>query len=365
MAENGDNRTEAPTPRRRSEAREQGQVAKSIDLTAALVLMGALLSLSWFGPATLGALLRLVARMLGPTEQTELVTPSLDAEIGPILQTMAAAALPVMAVIAVVSVLSNVLQVGFLLSSHPLEPSLGKLNPITGAGRVFSVRALVQLVMNLLKLGLVCAVAVSVIRKRMPDIAATMECSGWQQVLLFSKLTWDFGLKISAVLLALAVLDYVWQRYRFERDLRMTKEEVREEMRRMEGDPIVKQRRRQLQMKLALQRLRRDVPKANVVVTNPTELAIAIQYKAGEMTAPKVVAKGQGFMAQRIREIAAEHRIPIVERKPLAQALFKTVEVGQEVPQNLYQAVAEILAYVFELAKTGRRRRLSPVPAGL
>src|SRR5262249_37752512 len=162
----------------------------------------------------------------------------------------------------------------FLLSAHPLQPSLEKLNPVTGAGRIFSARSLVALILNLAKLGVVGWLGFTLLRRRMPEIAAAIECCGQQQLALFARLTWRFGMEIAAALLVLALLDYVWQRVRFERDLRMTREEVREEMRRMEGDPVVRQRRRQLQMKLAIQRLRRDVPKASVVVTNPTELAI-------------------------------------------------------------------------------------------
>jgi len=157
-------------------------------------------------------------------------------------------------------------------------------------------------------------------------------------------------MKLSIALLILALLDYAWQRFRHERDLRMTKEEVKDELRRMEGDPHIKRRRRQLQLQLAMQRLRKDVPKADVVVTNPTHLAVAIAYDSGTMMAPKVVAKGADEIALRIRQIAAECGIPVVERKPLARALYEAVEVGQYIPENFYRAIAEILAYIYELA---------------
>jgi flagellar biosynthetic protein FlhB len=157
--------------------------------------------------------------------------------------------------------------------------------------------------------------------------------------------------------LVLAIIDYAWQRWKHEQDLKMTKQEIKEEFRRMEGDPMLKQRRRQVQQQLAQQRMRYDVPKADVIITNPTELAIAIKYDADAMAAPRVVAKGQGYMAAMIRQIAAEHGVPIVERKPLARALYKTVEVGQEIPREFYKAIAEVLAYVYEITQRGYRRR--------
>lgn len=361
MAENDFERTEAPTPRRRQEARERGQVAKSADLTAALILLGGVICLAGFGPGLVRVMLGYATELLGPVESSDLAHVDVMHLTVHLLLTSLTAVGPVLAALLALGLLSNVLQVGFLLSGQPLQPKLEKLNPINGLTRMFSGRTGVQLVMNLLKLGLIVALVYQLMRDQKSAIASAVAVSGWQQLSLFGRLTYDFGVKIGGALVVLALLDYIWQRVRFERDLRMTKEEVKEEMRRMEGDPIVRQRRRQLQMRLAMQRLQRDVPKADVVVTNPTELAIAIQYDQETMTAPKVVAKGQGFMAQKIREIAAEHGIPIVERKPLAQALFKTVEVGHEVPADFYQAVAEILAYVYELSRQQGRRRVAMV----
>jgi flagellar biosynthetic protein FlhB len=164
------------------------------------------------------------------------------------------------------------------------------------------------------------------------------------------------GLRLAVVLLVLALLDFGWQKLQTWQDLRMTKEEVKEELKRMEGDPLMRQRRRAVARQLAAQRMSQAVPQADVVVTNPTELAIALKYDHANMPAPKVVAKGAGFIAQRIREIAQEHGVPIIERKPLAQALYKSCEVGDFIPPQLYQAVAEVLAYVFELAGKGFRR---------
>jgi flagellar biosynthetic protein FlhB len=255
----------------------------------------------------------------------------------------------------VVSVLSGIVQVGFLFTTQPLMPRLDKLNPINGVKRLFSTRTLVQLGVNLLKLALVSVVAWYELRGRSSDIMLAMAIDPWRLVVVLATVLYEVGLKLALVLLIVALIDFTWQRYKHERDLRMTRQEVKEELRRMEGDPIIRQRRRKIQFAAAIQRIRSAVPTADVVVTNPTELAIAIKYDAKSMAAPKVVAKGADYLAKKIREIAALHGIPIVERKPLAQALYKTVDVGQEVPEQFYKAIAEILAYVYQLS--GRNRR--------
>jgi flagellar biosynthetic protein FlhB len=276
------------------------------------------------------------------------------------LATLTAAG-PIMLGLLILALSANLLQVGFLFTTEPLTPTLNKLNPLNGFSRIFSTRTLVQLAMNCLKLALICFVAYSAVRDRWSAIFLALETSGGEQAILLSQIVYAVGLRLALVLLVLAVLDYGYQRIRHEKDLRMTKEEVKEEMRRMEGDPILKQRRRRMQFAAAMQRIRKNVPTADVVVTNPTELAVAIKYDQESMRAPTVVAKGANYLAQKIREIAIQHGVPIVEKKPLAQALFKTVEVGQEVPEQFYKAIAEILAYVYELS--GRAQRMRAMPA--
>ncbi|MCA9257421.1 MAG: EscU/YscU/HrcU family type III secretion system export apparatus switch protein, partial [Phycisphaerales bacterium] len=191
------------------------------------------------------------------------------------------------------------------------------------------------------------------------DIMNAMALSGWPLVIQLTSVLYDIGLQLALALLIIALLDFAWQKWKHIRDLRMTKQEVREELRSMEGDPRLRMQRRKMQMAQAVQRIQKAVPTADVIVTNPTELAIAIKYNAESMAAPKVVAKGADHLAKKIREIAILHGIPIIERKPLAQALYKTVEVNQEVPERFYQAIAEILAYVYRLSgkKLNKRQR--------
>lgn len=350
MADDAGEKTESPTPRRRKEARERGQVAKSTDLSSALLLLGGMLGLRIFAPRLISQLIGIMRAKLafpGPSVARNIDPVALVSSVG--LVALSAAG-PILLAVLVIAILSNVLQVGLLFTTEPLLPKLDKLNPISGFSRIFSTRTLVQLAMNLLKLALVAAVAYFAVKGRLDQVLLALAIDGWVQVALLSTVLYEIGLQLAATLLVLALLDFAWQRFKFERDLRMTKQEVKEELRRMEGDPIVRQRRRKMQLAAAMQRLQSTVPTADVVVTNPTELAIAIRYDAAAMGAPKVVAKGSDFLAKKIREIALLHGIPIVERKPLAQALYKTVEVGQEVPEQFYKAVAEILAYVYQLS---------------
>lgn len=350
MADDAGEKTEAPTPKRRQEARQKGQVARSNDFSAALLLLGGMLGLRLFGPRLMSALLTAMRENLtlaGPAEAARIDLVTISYTTG--LFVLSAAG-PIMLVVLFIAFVASLLQVGFLFTAHPLVPKLDKLNPINGFSRIFSTRTLVQLVMNLLKLALVVAVGYAAIRSRLDLVFLALAVEGWLQVILLSRVLYEVGLELAAALLVVALLDFAWQKYKFERDLRMTRQEVKEELRRMDGDPILKQRRRKLQLAAAMQRIRSAVPTADVVVTNPTELAVAIKYDAETMAAPRVVAKGADHLARKIREIAMLHAIPIVERRPLAQALYKTVEVGQEVPERFYQAIAEILAYVYKLS---------------
>jgi flagellar biosynthetic protein FlhB len=210
--------------------------------------------------------------------------------------------------------------------------------------------------MGVAKMALLSLVAYVTIAGRVGAIAFSSQLEYLGVVALAGDLIMSLGIRLALVLLILGIIDFAWQRYKTNSDLMMTKEEIREEMKRMDGDPKLKQRRREIQMQMTMQRIKSAVPKADVVVTNPTELAIVIRYDSGTMSAPKVTAKGADYVAKRIRELAIEHGIPLVERKPLARALYATVEVGQEIPPQFYKAVAEILAYVYELAGKGYQR---------
>jgi flagellar biosynthetic protein FlhB len=360
MADEFGDKTEAPTPRRRAEAREQGNIARSPDLSAAVLLIGMLVLLKWYGPGLMAAMRTLIEQMLGRASMTEL-DPS---AIAPSLWLAAIAAgkalAPLFAGVIIIAVLVNIAQVGLLFNTKRLQPNLAGVSPMKGLKKLFGKsQTLVQLCMNVLKLTLVGFAAYSAVHGRIEQIVAVQSLSFGQIFALGAEVIYAVGIRIGIVLLVLAIIDYIYQRHRVEKELKMTKQEVKEEMRRMEGDPQIKARRRQIAVHMATQKLKKDVPTADVIVTNPTEFAIALKYDAAAMHAPRVIAKGQGFMAARIREIAIASGVPILERKPLARALYKLCDVGQEIPEQFYSAVAEILAYVYELS--GRAKRLQAV----
>lgn len=349
MADDQGDKTEAPTPRRRTEAREQGNVARSQDLPMAALLVGIMLMLHATGPRVVTAMRALVHEMLDAPAMSDF---SANGATGGALRGVLAvgwALAPLLVGVIIIALASNVVQVGFHLSAQRLQPNLGALNPIKGWGRIFGSRNPTQFAINVVKMALLTAVAYSAVHGRIEEIMAVQRLAFVQIFALGAQIVYSIALRVGVTMLILAILDYVYQRWRLEQDLKMTKQEVKEEMRRMEGDPKIKQRRRQVAIGLLKQRLKKDVPTADVVVTNPTEFAVALKYDASTMHAPRVIAKGQGPIAQHIRQIAIAHGVPILERKPLARALFKLVEVGQEVPEQFYSAIAEILAYVYEL----------------
>lgn len=357
MAEEFGDKTETATPRRREEAREEGHVARSADLTAAVLLLGFLIMLKNFGPPLVTAMRSVLEKMLSAESFAELGREHLAPTILSAVGTVAAALAPLMVGAVIIAIMVNLVQVGFQFNFARLAINFGALNPLRGAGKLFRGPGMMQLLMNLLKIGLVGIVAYSAVADRIGEIVSAQQLSYMQVFGLGTQIMYAIALRVGILLLVLALLDWGYQKYRFEQELKMTKQEVKEELRRMEGDPKIKQRRRQIAQQMAQQRLKKEVPTADVVVTNPTEFAIALKYDSTTMHAPRVVAKGQGHMAARIRQIAIAAGVPIIERKPLARALYKLVEAGQEIPEQFYSAVAEILAYVYEL--TGKLRRQS------
>jgi flagellar biosynthetic protein FlhB len=350
-------KTEAPTQKRREEARERGQIAKSHDLTAAIALLGAMIALNFLAPQIFHELMNLTKKSLDLTGSEKLVPDAMYQAVHVALIVLAKAVLPISLVLMVLAVIVSLAQVGFLFTWEPLIPKFSKINPISGFARMFSLDALMKLCINLLKVGIIGYVSYLTIKDRMAQIVNLAALDNWHILGITAELMFLLGIRLAVILLVLAIFDYAYTWFQNEQKLRMSKQELKEEMRRMEGDPLTRERRRRVARQLANQRMRHAVPRADVVITNPTELAIAIKYDVKTMSAPKVVAKGADFLAAKIREIAIENHVPIIERKPLAQTLYKTVEVGQEIPPSLYKAVAEILAYVYEL--TGKKSSMS------
>jgi flagellar biosynthetic protein FlhB len=249
----------------------------------------------------------------------------------------------------IAGIVGNVSQVGFEMHSEPIRPKLSKINPISGFKRFFSVRSLVELAKSLMKLLIIGGISYGLIKAEMRGFPPLMQ-QGVGEILLFiAKVAFKILFFVCLALIILATLDYIYQRWQFEQSIKMTKQEVKDERKQVEGDPKVKSRIRKAQIEMAAHRMMKAVPEADVVITNPVRLAVALKFEASEMMAPTVVAKGAGHIAARIKEIANEHQVPVVEDKPLAQTLFKIVEIGQFIPVELYRAVAEILAYVYRL----------------
>ncbi len=349
MAEQDGDKSQDATPHRRRQAREKGQVAHSQDLGSALVLVAATLVLMTLGGGLLHFLGTLLVQHLGGKAWIVADRDFLFAQWDRLLRDLAGSLLPILGLLMLVAVAANLLQFGFLYVPERIAPDLNRINLLAGMKRIFSLSGAVRLSFGLVKIGLVSGVAILSLYLKQEEILALTALDAGPIAIYMLDITLWTTLKIGLALLVLALLDYGYQRWKHEQDLRMTHQEVREEMKDLQGDPQVIARRRAVQRQLAMDRIGSAVPGADVVVTNPTELAVAIKYDPAEMLAPVVVAKGAGVIAQRIRRLALEHNIPIVEKKPLARALYKQVEANHPIPNEFYAAVAEILAYVYQL----------------
>ncbi len=351
MAGGTDKKTEQPTRRKLKKAREKGQVARSREVPAAAVLLGVVLLLYYFGRNFLQTLQHEVYYLLNLQVPEDINLPYLKTVIHGITIRTAAIMIPVLMGILGVSVLSNILQGGLAFSTHALKLKPEKLNPKNGLKRVFSKNGLVELIKSLVFVGAISVITYQVISSHLPLYPRLVLMNEGRILYWIASISFDVLIRISILMLLVALADYCFQRYRFKEQMKMSKKEIREEYKEMEGDPTTKGRIRRIQREMARKRMMADVPNADVIITNPTHYAVALSYKMDSMEAPKVIAKGVGFLAQKIKELAQEHDIPHVENKPLAQALYKSVEIGEYIPAHLYKAVAEILAYIYK-AKT-------------
>lgn len=357
MAGSAQERTEKATPRRIQEARRKGQVARSADLTGALCLLAMLALLFAVKDQFFLDLQRYLAGHFSEVaslsaSQKNQVTVLNDAA----LFSMKILA-PFFGVALLTVIAANLLQVGFLFAPEALKPKGTSLNPMSGLQRMFSMRSLMELLKAILKFTVIGGLIYSLIKARLEELILIFYLSPggiFQSVMDFILTVAWWG---ALAYLALALLDYMYQRYDYQKGLKMSKQEVKEEYKMTEGDPLVKSKQREMRHSISLNKIISEVPQSTVVITNPTHLAVALRYQQGEMPAPLLVAKGAGWMAARIKEIAKENRVPVVENKDVARFLYKDVETGQEIPLEVYQAVAEILALVYRLkAKENYRK---------
>ena len=346
-----DGKTEKATPKRRQDARKEGQVPRSMELNSALILLCTFWGIKALGPLILNTMHRFTLstfQNFNSTNVTEQTVPSLFVSI---LATYVTVVGPIALIACSIGLITGFAQVGFRFTTKPLTPKLNKLNPMTGFKRLFSSRSLVELVKSIVKIIILAAVGYSILSSKFAGLIGLTNMDIQQAMQFLGESTYELGMKIGFALLIMAVFDYAYQRFDHERNLRMSKQEIKEEVKQMEGDPKIKSRMRKKQLQTALRRMMHDVPTADVIITNPIHLAVALKYDPKEMNAPKVVAKGRRLMAERIKEIAEQNGVPIVEDVFLAQSLFRSSEVGEEVPMELYKAVAEILAYIYRLSQ--------------
>ncbi len=349
MAEQGfQERTEKATDHRRKKARDEGQVAKSQELNSAAILCLGFVTLYMAGPYLADQTMQLMRYTMANAPFIAAQDSTFASVFNENMVKFLLLLAPIFGVLMVVAVGVNVAQVGFHVSSKAAELKFDRLNLVQGAKRLFSARSAVQLVRDTLKLLVVGLVAYKVVASEFSSFFLLPDMSVPEFAGVLGKLTLMLALKTGAVILVIAILDYVYQRYEFEKSIRMSKQDIKDEYKETEGSPQIKSRVRQLQRETARRRMMAAVPQADVVVTNPTHIAVALKYNPDEMSAPFVLAKGERLIAQKIKEIAREHGIPVIEDKPLARALFKMCDIGQVIPGNLYRAVAELLAYVYK-----------------
>lgn len=343
-------KTEKATPRKKQEARKKGQVLKSQEVNSAILLFIVFLGLKIFFPYIFDGLRKIFITTYQGYITYNLEYNTLTSYLQTVIFEFIKLSLPLLILAMVAGLASNWMQVGFLFTTESLKMKLNRINPIEGFKRIFSKKAIVELLKSLFKIGLILYIAWVTIKGKLVQLPYFMDVSLENSVTFISDAVFTVGIRITMVLMVIAGFDYLYQRYDYEENLKMSKQEVKEEYKTIEGDPQIKAKIKEKQRQMSMQRMMQDVPKANVIITNPTHFAIAIKYTA-EMGAPVVVAKGVDLVAQRIKEVAIENNVVIVENKPLAQGLYKNSEIGEAIPEAFYQAVAEVLAFVYKIKK--------------
>ena len=348
----GGEKTEEPTAKKRADARKKGQVGRSQELNTAFVLLVGFFSLKLLWDSIYLSIATYTTYVFSNLNQTVDTENIIRIFIG-IIIVLAKTAFPIMLFIMVIGLAINFFQVGLNFSAESIEFKLDKLNPINGFGRIFSKRALVELAKSFFKIIVIGFFLYRFIHEQILAMPQFMFFDLTTSLALVAEIIFQMAFIVIGVIMIMAFCDYGYQRWQTTQDLKMTKQEVKDEMKQTEGDPQIKGKIRQKQRQMAMARMMKEVPKADVIITNPTHYAVALSYEQG-MVAPTVVAKGQDLVAQRIKEIGRDARVPIIENKPLARTLYTAVQVGDAVPHELYQAVAEVLAYVYRL-KHARR----------
>jgi len=342
-------KTEKATPKKRQDARNKGQVARSQEFGQAFVLLAGLFSLKLLSGTYFDELSRLFQNKLSAGLAYEVTEQSVRPLFLELSWLVTKLVLPLMGVVLVVGVFISYMQVGTLFTLKPVTPDINKINPIQGIKNIFSMRTVIELIKSILKMVVVGVIVYLELTGDWERVSQMGDMDILDALKIVGSLTFDILWKATIALFCIALFDFWFQRFDYEKNLRMSKQEVKEEYKQMEGSPEVKGKIKERQRSMAMQRMMADVPQADVVITNPTHFAIAIKYDPNAMQAPKVVAKGIDEVAQRIKKVAREADVTLVENRPLARTLYASVEIGDSIPQELFQAVAEVLAYVYRI----------------
>ncbi|HWL27221.1 MAG TPA: flagellar biosynthesis protein FlhB [Ureibacillus sp.] len=345
-------KTEKATPKKRQDARKKGQVVKSQDVSAAFLLLALFLLLYFWAPSMLESMFSFFHQSIEKNMLIESLNQDTVMEIySQSLMEMAKIALPILLVAMVIGIAANFFQFGFLFTTEQLKFDLKKLDPIKGIKKIISLRAIVNLIKSLLKVAFIGTVTAFIIWMNLEDVLSLSLHNPWEILSTVARLTGLMGIAAAIVLILIGVLDYTYEKFDYEKNLKMSKQDIKDEYKNAEGDPKIKSKIKQRQREMAMRRMMQEIPNADVVITNPTHYAIALKYDENSMEAPKVVAKGTDFVAQKIKLIAKENNVVMVENRPLARAMYDKVEIGDFVPEEFFKAVAEVLAYVYRIKR--------------
>jgi len=347
--EDQDQKTEQPTQKRLEEAFKKGNIPVSREVSNFLLMTMLALTVSWFAPGIFTNTRQMLVPFIAdaadlPADRTGLSNLLFHVTLG----SLGIIAIPLLGTI-FTALASSFLQNGFVLSNQPIMPQLSRISPLAGLKRMFSMRTVVELIKSLLKVGLVGFVAFTAIYPELAHIKQLPNSTSESMLAFIAMLAMRMTIGVAIVMFFIALFDLLYQRFQYIKTLRMTRQEVKDEYKQSEGDPVIKQRLRRLRQERARKRMMAAVPKADVVITNPTHFAVALQYDSKNMKAPMVIAKGQHLIALKIREIAEENKVPVVENPPLARALFASTGIDEEIPINQYEAVAKIISYIYQL----------------
>lgn len=344
----GGEKTEKATPRRREEARKKGQVFKSADLNSAIILVVGSIAIFFTFPFMTSSIENFTQLYILDRTLEDFDNAYASYLLVEIIVLMAKITWPILAATFLTALILTYLQVGFVFSGEAIAPKLERINPLEGFKRIFSKRSLVELVKSLMKIGITGYIVYTIIKKNIYIIPRFVDMEMTTTLITLGSIMLEMALKVGLVFTIIGIIDYIYQRYEHEKSLMMSKNDVKQEYKQVEGDPLIKSKQRQIQREASMRRMMAEVPKADVIITNPTHFAVALKYLPETMDAPQLVAKGQDFIAFKIREIAETNNIVIVENPPLARTLFYSLEIGDTVPEALFHAVAEVLAFVYK-----------------